>query len=112
MFIGFRSHSSLLKCYSSSDQGWSCCREQALVSSGWCSLLSCELGVPQRSLGVLSDLITEDILVWLDQSLDDKDTIRSCMSTCHLVVHLRYGCAESVVSVLVVHVNYAGSGKI
>merc|ERR1719327_1151679 len=99
MFIGFRSHSSLLKCYSSSDKGWSCCREQASVSSGWCSLLSSELGVPQRSLGVLSDLVTEDILVWLDQSLDDKDTLSSStMSTCHLVVHLSDGSTESVVS--------------
>ena len=96
-----------------SDKGWSCGCEHALVTRGWSSLLDRELGVLEAGLGVLQDLWTLHGLVWLDHGLNDVDALSSgTVSTCHLVVHLRYGSAESVVSVLLVHVNYTGSGKI
>lgn len=79
----------------------------------WSSLLSGELGEFESWIIQLSGLVTEDLAWWLDDSLDDKDVLGSgTMSTGHLVIHLRNSTAESVVSVLLVHVNHTSSCQI
>jgi len=83
------------------------------VLKRWCSLLGGELGVLQCWFIELSGLITNHLAWWLDDSLDDEDVLSSgTMSAGHLVVHLRDSSAESIVSVLLVHVHHTGSRQI
>lgn len=83
------------------------------MGSSWGSLHGGELWIPKAGLGVLCDLWTLDSRVWLDDSLDDVDALSSgTVSTGHFVVHLGNGAAESDVSVLLVHVDNTGTGKI
>ena len=79
----------------------------------WCSLLGGELGELERWLNQLSSLVTQHGFWCLDDSLNDEDVLSlGTMSTSHLVVHLGNSSAESIVSVLLIHVHHTGSRKI
>ena len=96
-----------------SKKSWSLGSEDASVGKSWCSLLGSELGELQIWLIQLSGLIADDLACWLHDSLDDVDVLSSgTVSTGHFVVHLGDGSAESVVSVLLVHVHDTSSSQI
>ena len=96
-----------------SDEGWSAGLEDRSVSRGWGSLLASELGELKIELAELSGLISKDSVLFLDDGLDDEDGLSlGAVSTGHLVVHLGNGSAESVVSVLLVHVDDTGSSQV
>ena len=96
-----------------SDQDWSRRGEDTSVGLSWCSLVYNEFWESQSSLGALLRLLSHDILILLDACLDDVDWITSStVSTGHFWVHLSYSSAESVGSVLLVHVYNISSGSI
>lgn len=97
----------------SSDEDWSAGLEDRSVSGGWSSLLGRELGELKIWLQELSSLISEDLIVGLDDGLNDEDGLSlGAVSTGHFVVHLGHGTAESVVSVLLVHVDHTSSSQV
>lgn len=84
-----------------------------MVSWGWCSLSVGDLWVLDASSNVLFSLFSLDSVVWDDDGLDDVNRVSSgTVSTGHFTVHLRDGSAETVVSVLLVHVDDIVSGVI
>ena len=102
-----------IKSLSRSDEGGSGGCEEGSVSGGGSSLDLGQLGEPDVSLGELAGSFSEDLVVWLDDGLDNVDGVSSGgVSTGHLRVHLGHGSAEGGVSVLLVHVDEALSGKI
>jgi hypothetical protein len=84
-----------------------------MMSWGWCSLSVSDLWVLNASSNVLFSLFSLNSVVWDDDGLDDVNRISSgTVSTGHFTVHLRDGSAETVVSVLLVHVDDISSGVI
>lgn len=84
-----------------------------MVSWGWCSLSLGDLWVSDASSNVLFSCFSSNSVVWDDDGLDDVDRVSSgTVSTGHFTVHLGDGSAETVVSVLLVHVDDIVSGVI
>lgn len=84
-----------------------------MVSWGWCSLSVGDLWVSDASSNVLLSSLSLDGVVWDDDGLDDVNRVSSgTVSTGHFTVHLGDGSAETVVSVLLVHVDNIVSGVI
>lgn len=80
---------------------------------GWRSLGKSEFRESKGSPHELSSLVSHDILVQAAHGLDDVDAVSSgAVSTGHFTVHLRYGTAESDVSIFFVHVHNISSGTI
>ena len=72
-----------------------------------------DLWVFETSLSILEGLLSSQILVCDNGSLDDVDGISSStVSTSDLVVQLSNGSAERVVSVFLVHVDNIISGLV
>lgn len=96
-----------------SDQDWSRRGEDTSVGLSWCSLACNEFWESQSSFSALFGLLSHNILILLDASLDDVNWITSgTVSTGHFGVHLSDSSAESVASVLFVHVYNISSGSI
>ena len=84
-----------------------------MVSWGWCSLSVGDLWVLDASSNVLFSLFSLDSVVWDDDGLDDVNRVSSgTVSSGHFTIHLGDGSAETVVSVLLVHVDDIISGTI
>ena len=89
-----------------SDKGWANGLEGALKGSSWSTLEVVRLWESDVSLGELLGLGSLDLAVLEDASSDDLDRFwSSTVSAAHLHVHLRNCTAQSVVSVLLVHVD-------
>lgn len=99
---------------SCSDESWSSGGESAgSVSRGWSSLDGGEFWESEISSKILSSLLSQDLVVLLNDGLDDVDRVSSgAVSSSHLSVHLGDGSAKSGGSVLFVHVDDTGSSKI
>jgi len=98
---------------SDSDQNWSGGGEDTLVGLGWCSLIIREFWELAGGLHELFGLLSNDLVVWLNDGLDDVDGISSgAVSTGHLTVHEGDGSAKRVMSVFFVHVHDTSPGKI
>ena len=79
----------------------------------WSSLKVGDLWVSETSSGVLLGLLSGNLSVWNDDSLDDVNGVTSGgVSTSHLGVKLGNSTGEGVVSELFVHVDDTSSGKI
>jgi len=102
------------RCYSGcSDQDWSRRGEDTSVGWSWCSLTYNEFWESQGSLGALLGLLSQNIPIQYDRCSDDVNRITSStVSTGHFWVHLSDSSAESVGSVLLVHVYNISSGSI
>jgi len=96
-----------------SDENWSRGGEDTSMCHGWGSLVDDEFWEPQRSLCALLGLLSQNILIQLDASLDDVNWVTSgTVSTGHFGVHLSNSVAECVGSVLFVHVYNISSCSI
>ena len=96
-----------------SDQDWSRRGEDTSVSLSWGSLVYNEFWESQSSSCALLGLLSQNIFIELDASLDDVNWVTSgTVSTGHFGVHLSDSSAESVTSVLLVHVYNISSGSI
>ena len=72
-----------------------------------------DLWIFQFISNVLSSTGSNNLLSWLNDSLDDMDGISSStMSSSHFAVHLGDGSTESAVSILFVHVDDTSTSKI
>jgi len=81
------------------------------MSGSWGSLDAGDLWESKVSLGELSDVVSPDIGVGNDGSLDNVDGFKSsAVSSGHLTVELGHGIAERVGSVFLVHVDHTSSG--
>jgi len=84
-----------------------------MVSWGWCSLSVGDLWVSDASSNVLFSLFSLNGVVSDDDGLDDVNRVSSgTVSSGHFTIHLGDGSAETVVSVLLVHVDDIVSGVI